>query len=54
MNISHWFSMGQYGEYVWSAFGITFFIFAMQAWLTVREKKQIKNKLNLQSRFNQP
>lgn len=42
MNLSHILNMGGYGLYVWSAYGITLGVFAMNVILFVQEKKRIK------------
>ena len=42
MSMNEFLNMGGYGIYVWSAYGITFFIFAVNLFLSLQEKKQIK------------
>jgi heme exporter protein CcmD len=42
MSINHIFSMGGYGAYVWPAYCITIFVFAMNFFATFQEKNRIK------------
>ena len=35
-------NMGGYGLYVWTAYGITLSVFAINLFFTLKEKKQIK------------
>lgn len=35
-------SMGGYGMYVWSAYGITLMVFAIHLVLTLKEKRRVK------------
>jgi heme exporter protein D len=41
-NISHMLEMGGYAKYVWTAYGITLFVFGINIVISLREKKQIK------------
>ncbi|MHB1948740.1 MAG: heme exporter protein CcmD [Gammaproteobacteria bacterium] len=38
-------TMGGYGMYVWPAYGITFAVFAINLFIALKEKKQIKKLL---------
>lgn len=42
MHIGQLFAMGGYGPYVWSAYSITFLIFAVILFLSRYEKKRIR------------
>lgn len=42
MNFNEIFLMGGYGAYVWSAYGITLAVFAINIFLSFNEKKKIK------------
>ena len=37
-----WFSMGGYSLYVWPAYGITFTVFALNIFISLREKMRVK------------
>ncbi|EKD54018.1 MAG: hypothetical protein ACD_60C00130G0003 [uncultured bacterium] len=41
-NLLHLFAMGNYGWYVWPAYGITLAVFGINVWIFSLEKKQIK------------
>lgn len=45
MNICTLFNMGQYNVYVWPAYGITFFVFAINLFSAWRSKQQTKRRL---------
>ncbi len=42
MNIQHLLSMGNFGWYVWPAYGITLVVFGINLVLSLREKTQVK------------
>ncbi len=44
-SMSHLFAMGGYGFYVWPAYCITLFVFGINFFLFVREKKHVKKIL---------
>jgi heme exporter protein CcmD len=41
-DISHALAMGGYAKFVWTAYGITLFVFGINIVVSLREKKQIK------------
>ncbi len=45
--IQHFMIMGGYGAYVWSAYGITLFVFCLNIWISYQEMKKIKKKITL-------
>ncbi len=45
MNLETWLSMGGYGAYVWSAYGITFIVFILNIGLIFREMRKIKKTI---------
>jgi heme exporter protein CcmD len=45
MNLHDIISMGGYGAYVWSAYSMTFFVFSVLAFLTLKDKKKMKKTL---------
>lgn len=42
MNLHDLFAMGNYGIYVWSAYGITFAVFGLNILMNYREMKKIR------------
>ncbi len=50
MNIGHFFAMGGYAAFVWSAWGITVSVFAVNIFLSVHERNQVKKILQRASR----
>lgn len=42
MNFLNLFSMGNYGAYVWTAYGITLLAFGINIFLSLREKKHVR------------
>ena len=42
--------MGGYGNYVWSAFGLTFVVLLATVWLTKRSQQQTRDRLVRQLR----
>jgi heme exporter protein D len=45
MNWYNWFSMGGYGAYVWTAYGITLLAFAVNLVASLREKKHVRKMI---------
>lgn len=45
MNIQQLFDMGGYGLYVWPAYGITLFVFGINLFLALYEKRQAKKMI---------
>ncbi len=41
----HWFQMGGYASYVWSAYGIVFFVFASHFFYVKQQKKRVLSQL---------
>ena len=50
MNIDKIFHMDHYGVYVWTAYFITLFIFAINIWNGLREKRRIKKMIRGRTR----
>lgn len=44
MTLNEFFAMGGYALYVWTAYGLTLFVFGINVWLTFSEKRHI-NKI---------
>ncbi len=42
MNWHNWISMGGYGAYVWTAYGITLLAFTVNLVTTLAEKKHVR------------
>jgi heme exporter protein CcmD len=42
MNLHDLFAMGNYGTYVWSAYGITLAVFSLNVFLSYREQKKVR------------
>lgn len=42
MNLHELLSMGGYGVYVWTTYSITLFVFGINLFYSLREKRQIK------------
>jgi heme exporter protein CcmD len=45
MHLSHLLAMGGYGAYVWPAYGLTFLVFGINLWSSLRETRRIKNSI---------
>jgi heme exporter protein D len=43
--MNHFFAMGGYGFYVWSAYSMTFLVFFINLILSITENKKIKKRL---------
>ncbi len=46
MSFSEFISMGGYGEFVWSAYGFTFLVLAINVIVAVRKLKKAKTRQN--------
>ena len=48
-NILLLLDMGEFNYYVWTAFGITFFVFFINIVLTLKEAKHVKKQIERES-----
>lgn len=46
MSINQLFTMGGYGLYIWSAYGITLIVLGINLFVGLHEKSRIKKQLN--------
>lgn len=50
--ITHWFAMGGYGSYVWSAYGFSFIVIMWLIFSTKHQHKQVLRRLQRRRQLN--
>jgi heme exporter protein D len=54
MNWSHFFAMGGYAVYVWSAYGVAALVLVLNFYLPIAQRKTVRRRLREYLRLKEP